>query len=395
MLSTFRARLLSQRCWSISRSLPILLERRTLTFSSVFLQQSNSPPTDTNTSKKTSSILGNDDEQAAKTPFIFGKTSTDLKYNKTSDSKKETDDEKREREARAAWDMRMLRYTSYFLGIWLFSTAGYVILVWGSPQVDHNGNIIEDQYSSLPKWQQYIKRSFGGLIEYWQTIKDPTSDKLLPEPLPAPYQPQYTLVIEMSGVLLHPEWNYNTGWRFKKRPGLDYFLKEIGYPAYEVVIYTKETPWQTQSVIENMDHEHRIMYRLFRENTRFINGAHVKDLSCLNRDLKKIIYLDWDDKAFQLQPRNALHRLKKWDGDDEDRQLIHLATFLRMIAASGVEDVRDVLDHYNQEPDPVQAFLLRQQKLLEAEEQRRQAAAKSAFPAQQSKGLFGSFAKRF
>jgi hypothetical protein len=38
-------------------------------------------------------------------------------------------------------------------------------------------------------------------------------------------------------------------------------------------------------------------------------------------------------------------------------------TFL-VIAASGVEDVRDVLDHYNQESDPVQAFVIRQQKLL-------------------------------
>lgn len=35
-----------------------------------------------------------------------------------------------------------------------------------------------------------------------------------------------------------------------------------------------------------------------------------------------------------------------------------------MIAASGVDDVRDVLDHYNQESDPIQAFLLRQQALL-------------------------------
>jgi hypothetical protein len=35
-----------------------------------------------------------------------------------------------------------------------------------------------------------------------------------------------------------------------------------------------------------------------------------------------------------------------------------------VIAASGVEDVRDVLDHYNQESDPIEAFLIRQQKLL-------------------------------
>ncbi len=137
----------------------------------------------------------------------------------------------------------MLKYTSYFLGIWLFSTVGYIILVWGSPQIDEDGNIIQDQYSNLPTWQQYLKRSFRGIIDYWQTIKDPTSDKLLPDPLPAPYQPAYTLVIEMSGVLLNPEWAYNTGWRYKKRPGLDYFLKEVGYPVYEVVIYTKEAPW--------------------------------------------------------------------------------------------------------------------------------------------------------
>lgn len=35
-----------------------------------------------------------------------------------------------------------------------------------------------------------------------------------------------------------------------------------------------------------------------------------------------------------------------------------------VVAASGVDDVRDVLDHYNQESDPIEAFLFRQQKLL-------------------------------
>jgi len=31
-----------------------------------------------------------------------------------------------------------------------------------------------------------------------------------------------------------------TGWRFKKRPGLDYFLQQCGPPLFEVVIYTHE-----------------------------------------------------------------------------------------------------------------------------------------------------------
>lgn len=83
-----------------------------------------------------------------------------------------------------------------------------------------------------------------------------------------------------------------------------------------------------------------------------------------------------------------------------------------MIAVSGVEDVRDVLDHYNQESDPIEAFLLRQHALLvnsifshlkkekllfffqEAEEQKRKAAEAANNPIKQSKGLFGSW-KRF
>ncbi|CAF1132048.1 unnamed protein product [Adineta steineri] len=395
MFSLLRSRIFCQNCWSIPRSIKIFeqqtikINHRTLTFSALHFQQPPPSPPSNESSSKLSSLMNETD---SKTPFIFSETSSKPKY-----TKEQTDDEKRERDAKAAWDMKMLRFTGYFLGIWLVSTVGYVILVWGSPQIDQEGNVVNDQYSHLSTWQQYIRRSFRGIIDYWQTIKDPTSDKLLPEPLPAPYQPTYTLVIEMSGVLLHPEWAYNTGWRYKKRPGLDYFIKEIGYPVYEVVIYTKETPWGAASVIENMDSEHRIMYRLFRENTRFINGTHVKDLACLNRDLKKIIFLDWDENTYQLQPRNALHRLKKWDGNDDDRQLLHLAAFLRMIAASGVEDVRDVLDHYNQESDPVEAFLIRQQKLLEIEEQKRQAVAASNTPVKQSKGLFGSWSssKRF
>ncbi|CAF4633188.1 unnamed protein product, partial [Didymodactylos carnosus] len=148
-------------------------------------------------------------------------------------------------------------------------------------------------------------------------IKEPTTDKLLPDPLPAPYQPPYTLAIEMSGILLNPEWTSETGWRYEKRPGLDYFLKEIGYPVYEVVIYTKETLWTATPVIDVMNAEHQIMYRLFRENTRFINGTYIKDLSRLNRDLKRIIFLDWDEAAYSLQPRNALHHLKRWNGNDD------------------------------------------------------------------------------
>ncbi|CAF1082231.1 unnamed protein product, partial [Didymodactylos carnosus] len=76
--------------------------------------------------------------------------------------------------------------------------------------------------------------------------------------------------------------------------------------------------------------------------------------------------------AYSLQPRNALHHLKRWNGNDDDRTLLHLATFLKTIAVSGVEDIRDILDQYNQENEPLEAFLIRQKELLEAEEQKHQ-----------------------
>lgn len=71
-----------------------------------------------------------------------------------------------------------------------------------------------------------------------------------------------------------------------------------------------------------------IHYRLFREATRYKNGKHIKDLSCLNRDLSRVILIDWDSGAASLQPRNALI-IKRWQGDESDRELIDLAAFLR------------------------------------------------------------------
>ncbi|KAH6926002.1 hypothetical protein HPB50_012941 [Hyalomma asiaticum] len=200
-------------------------------------------------------------------------------------------------------------------------------------------------------------------------IKDPSRDKLLPDPLTEPYyQPPYTLVLEMTGVLVHPDWTYQTGWRFKKRPGVNHFLQQVGPPLFEVVIYTSEQGFTAYPILDTLDPQGYIMYRLFRDATRYTGGHHVKaslsltDLSCLNRDLSRVIMVDWSTEACSLQPRNAL-RLPKWDGSDDDRTLIDLAQFLRTIATSEVEDVRTVLDYYSQFDDPLEAFKENQRKL--------------------------------
>lgn len=119
-------------------------------------------------------------------------------------------------------------------------------------------------------------------------IKEPSRDKLLPDPVSYPYiQPEYTLVLELTDVLVHPEWTYNTGWRFKKRPGLDAFLESL-YGKYEIVIYTSEQGMTVFPIVEALDPKNYISYKLVRDATHFENGRHIKNLTRLNRDLQKV-----------------------------------------------------------------------------------------------------------
>ena len=79
--------------------------------------------------------------------------------------------------------------------------------VVGAAKRDENGNIIEDEFSSLPPVKQHLKRIWSELNYYQKMIQEPSRDKLLPDPLTYPYiQPPYTLVLELTDVLVHPEW---------------------------------------------------------------------------------------------------------------------------------------------------------------------------------------------
>uniref|UniRef100_A0A8C0IP80 Mitochondrial import inner membrane translocase subunit TIM50 n=1 Tax=Chelonoidis abingdonii TaxID=106734 RepID=A0A8C0IP80_CHEAB len=216
---------------------------------------------------------------------------------------------------------------------------------------------------------QQLRRTYKYFKDYRQMIIEPTSPKLLPDPLKEPYyQPPYTLVIELTDVLLHPEWSLVTGWRFKKRPGIDSLFQQLA-PHYEIVIFTSETGMTAFPLIDSVDPHGFISYRLFRDATRYMDGHHVKDISCLNRDPAKVVVVDCKKEAFRLQPFNGM-ALKKWDGSSDDRTLFDLAAFLKTIALSGVEDVRTVLENYSMEDDPLEAFKRRQSQLEQEEQQR-------------------------
>jgi len=46
--------------------------------------------------------------------------------------------------------------------------------------------------------------------------------------------------------------------------------------------------------------------------------------------LKKVIYIDWEPAAFQLNPENVLC-VPKWNGDMNDTSLVDLAELLKSL----------------------------------------------------------------
>lgn len=307
----------------------------------------------------------------ASTNKFFRSFSNDAQKPASKEESNDLEKEKLEKEKQRNRQKKITKYTLLGMIVTFSGSAIYAFFSWGAPQVDEKGQNIPDQFSDMPFLVQYASRAWNTLTNYEKIIKEPSRELLLPPPLPPPYyQPPFTLVLELTGVLVHPEWTYKTGWRFKKRPFVDYFLHQC-VPHFEIVVYTHEQGFTAFPLLNSLDPNGYVSYRLFRDSTRYEDGVHIKDLNCLNRDLSTVVHVDWDDKACQLNKDNCL-KLKKWDGDSNDQTLYDLSNFLMAIANEKVEDVREVIRYYSQFDDPLTVFKENQRKLAEKENEKLQ-----------------------
>ncbi|EFN63881.1 Mitochondrial import inner membrane translocase subunit TIM50-C [Camponotus floridanus] len=282
----------------------------------------------------------------------------------TQKKQKESQTEDEEEKANRERSKKMMNYGFAAFGAVMSIGFTYLIYELGRPNYDEHGNVIEDEFSNLPFFEQIYKRVKRELNYYTRLVQEPSREKLLPDPLKYPYiQPPYTLVLELTDLLVHPDWTYQTGWRFKKRPGVDQFLEAVAPPQFEIVIYTAEQGMTVFPILDALDPNGYIMFRLVRDATRFVDGHHVKDLGALNRDLSKVIVVDWNDRSVKLHPENAF-KLPRWTGNDDDTTLYDLAAFLKTILTSNVQDVRDVLNYYRQFDNPLEMFKENRRKLL-------------------------------
>jgi len=212
----------------------------------------------------------------------------------------------------------------------------------------------------LPVMEYYLswRDSFEKQIK---SYRDPTYDRLLPD-----LRPELkalgikTLVLDLNDVLVSKQWTRQKGWSLFKRPGAQDFLFEMGQ-YFEVVIYTDEPSAYAMPVIQKLDKHQVIPYKLYRPETHYHEGKHVRDLSKLNRDLSQVLFISANPDAYLFQPENTL-KLKPWKDDAADTTLLDLIPMLQMIALRGVRDVRDVVKAYDGEEDVAKAFKARMKK---------------------------------
>jgi import inner membrane translocase subunit TIM50 len=101
-------------------------------------------------------------------------------------------------------------------------------------------------------------------------------------------------------------------------------------PYFELVVYTDEQNMYADPIINKLDPERAIPYRLYRQDTQYVDGKHVRDLSKLNRDLSQVLFISANPDAYSFQPENAI-KLKAWHGDAKDTTLLDLIPMLQMI----------------------------------------------------------------
>ena len=202
--------------------------------------------------------------------------------------------------------------------------------------------ILKNQKIEITESRILMEKAFGikreSLIVANSIIKSPF--------LPSIYNKQYTLVMDLDETLVHYIENEEKG-QYLSRPYAENFLKEMS-KYYEIVIFTAAIQDYADWILDDFDNEKLISYRLYRQHSIPAGNYFLKDLSCIGRDLSKIIIVDNVAENFQLQPDNGI-LIKSWYDDAEDIALKELMLLLVEIATNQVDDVRVALNIYRQQ----------------------------------------------
>lgn len=144
-------------------------------------------------------------------------------------------------------------------------------------------------------------------------------------------------MLNFEGSMYSRDVQSGVGTIIHLRPGLRQFIKEM-QQLYEIVVYTYEDGMMLGEVIRNLDPMGEYFQFYFgREFMVFRPTGLYKDLKLINRKMNKIVAVDFENEF--INSNNAV-KLSKYEGADNDMELMKLSFFLRHLANDKVKDVR-------------------------------------------------------
>ncbi|XP_044508777.1 CTD nuclear envelope phosphatase 1 homolog [Mangifera indica] len=136
-----------------------------------------------------------------------------------------------------------------------------------------------------------------------------------------------------------PKVNYVTVF---ERPGLHEFLKQVSEFA-DLILFTAGLEGYARPLVDRIDEKNLFSLRLYRSSTISTEyREHVKDLSCLSKDLCRTVIVDNNPFSFLLQPLNGIPCISFSAGQPHDTQLLSvLLPLLKQLSLQ--KDVRPLL----------------------------------------------------
>ena len=231
-----------------------------------------------------------------------------------------------------------------------------------SMSINNNSNIESNNknysHNTSPHFNvniQYFNNNNIGQINL--RLSDPSKNSYrnsLDKNIPLiPFSPirNYTLLIYLEeNIVFIPKGTNN----IYLRPYLREFLNNI-YPYYELFVFSESIKGYADQIIDFIEHQQKFFdYRLYRENSNYINNHYYLDIKKLGRDLKRIIVIDhsfiYENNEITITPF-LFDENNNQNSILNDNVLIFLNNLLIKIAKEKPNDVRESLRKYKIEKE--------------------------------------------
>ena len=150
---------------------------------------------------------------------------------------------------------------------------------------------------------------------------------------------KYSIFIDLDETIVH-YYEKDNNYFVKVRIGADDFIKSMS-EFCEIIIVSLSNKEYTDIIIKNLNKDSQcVNYTIYKES--FDEDNEKLDLSLINRDIKKCIFICHTDDFFNV-PKGNIVKLSEFLGEENDNEIIYLHNELMKLSKKNVSDVQEIL----------------------------------------------------